>query len=126
MIQVCLNPFSPMLIPASQLMSLPVLAFSILVIYTALKAPCADYAIKQYRCSLKRLGIYSIIQLIKNGKDFSSVSFDTNFLNYFFLLLFLLITSWNLGLGLVWGFLFFLMCVCVGVCLFGFISLFLI
>lgn len=69
MIQVCLNPLSLMLVPASQSVSPPFLAFSVFVIYAALKAPCVDCTIEQYRCSLKRPDIYSKMQLIKNDKD---------------------------------------------------------
>lgn len=59
------------------------LAFSIFVFHTALKAPCVDFAVKQYRCLLERSDIYSKIQLIKVDKDSCNV-----FLTLIFLIIF--------------------------------------
>lgn len=72
----------------------PFLAFSIFVVYAALKAPRVDFAVKQYRRLLKKSDIYSKIQLIKIDKDSCNV-----FLTLIFLIIFFSFFSFELLLG---------------------------
>lgn len=76
----------------------PFLAFSIFIVYTAVKAPYVDFVREQDRCLLKRSDIYSKIQVIKIDK-YSCNIFLTIISLATFLLLFLLITAGNLDLG---------------------------
>lgn len=82
----------------------PFLAFSIFTFYTAVKAPYVNFAREQDRCLLKRSNIkkniYSKIQVIKIHKYSCNIFFTPIFLTT--LLLFLLITTGNLGLGFWW------------------------
>lgn len=61
----------------------PFLAFSIFIVYTAVKAPFVDFVREQDRCLLKRSDIYSKIQVIKIDKYLCNIFLTLIFLTIF-------------------------------------------